>query len=348
MGIILRERKLKSRKTSFYLEYNLNGKKKFEFLKIDLGEKNSKYKEERKLAEAIRDQRKLDYFYSSNNLPNKSKTKINLVEYYLKNLQLKPPDRPSWTNSYLKLKQFTNGKIRFNQVTVEWLEEYKNYLLSKVSQNTAHHYFANLSTVFNQAVKDGIIDNNILKRVNHIPKKDVKREFLLDDDIKKLIKTDCKVPETKRAFLFSCYTGLRFSDVKNLTWGNIKNDQIEFRQIKTNNVEYLPLHKDAKKLLFENSSNNIIPIPMMKVFNLPSKSYQNSIIKKWVKSAGINKNISFHSARHTFATLALTYGANIYTVSKLLGHKDIMTTQIYAKIIDKKKIQAVDAIPNFL
>ncbi len=347
MSIILRERKLKSGKTSFYLEYNFYGKKWTEFLKIDFGEKGKKYSEEKRAAEAIRDQRKLDHFYSSNNIPNKNKSKLNLVEYYHKKVLDRPPGRPAWTNSYLKLKTFANDCIRFNEVSSEWLENYKKFLLSEVSQNTAHHYFSNLSTVFNEAVKEGIIDINPCRKVKYIAMKEVKREYLDEDEIKRLINTKCQVPETKRSFLFACFTGLRLSDIYNLAWDNIRKDQVEFRQLKTRSVEYVPLNKNAKELLNSNIPENVKPLPNVKIFNLPTKSHQNLVIKKWTKLAGINKNISFHSSRHTFATLALTNGVDLYTVSKLLGHKDIETTQIYAKIVDKKKRKAVESFPYF-
>ena len=90
---------------------------------------------------------------------------------------------------------------------------------------------------------------------------------------------------------------------------------------------------------------NIINFPNKPVFDMPCRFHYNQILKSWTKNAGINKNLTSHIARHTFATLSLSSGADLYTVSKLLGHKDIATTQIYAKIIDKKKEEAVDMLP---
>ncbi len=148
--------------------------------------------------------------------------------------------------------------------------------------------------------------------------------------------------EVKDAFLFSCFTGLRYSDVVNLTWDNISNDKIEFKQRKTGGVEYLPISQTAKDILVnsQNSKNK-----SKFIFDVPTKVGIFKHIKKWVKDAGIKKRVSFHTARHTFATMALTQGVDLYTVSKLLGHKDISTTQVYAKIIDSKKDEAVNKLP---
>jgi site-specific recombinase XerD len=87
-------------------------------------------------------------------------------------------------------------------------------------------------------------------------------------------------------------------------------------------------------------------MPSKKVFGLRSRSQTRISIKAWVKKAGIDKAISFHTARHTFATLSLSSGADLYTVSKLLGHRNLATTQIYAKIIDTKKSEAVAMLPK--
>lgn len=108
---------------------------------------------------------------------------------------------------------------------------------------------------------------------------------------------------------------------------------------KTKSAIYIPLSNNARKWLPERGGDIVFEVDL-------HKAYISEFITKWVKSQGIHKHITFHCARHTFATLALTYGADIYTVSKLLGHSDIETTQIYAKVVDRKKIEAVNLIPD--
>ena len=134
--------------------------------------------------------------------------------------------------------------------------------------------------------------------------------------------------------------------MEKLEWQNIQGERIDFRQKKTSGFEYLPLSPTAKKLLEDNLEPNILPMPNSKVFTLPSRTHIARILKEWCTAAEINKPVTFHTARHTFATLALTQGVDLYTVSKLLGHKNIQATQIYGKIVDTKKREAVSMLPE--
>ncbi len=148
------------------------------------------------------------------------------------------------------------------------------------------------------------------------------------------------------AFLFSCFCGLRLSDIEALTWGKIKTmsdgtKQVDLTQIKTRGKLYLPLSANALKVMPEKGKAKYSDL----VFNLPKRCMIQKYLRIMIARAGIEKNITFHCARHTFATLDLAYGADLYAVSKLMGHKRITTTQIYAKIVDESKRKAVDLIP---
>jgi len=151
----------------------------------------------------------------------------------------------------------------------------------------------------------------------------------------------------KKAFLFSCLTGLRWSDMIKLKWGDINYSDTEFiwkivfTQVKTKSREWLPITKQAYDILGVRGEDDT------RIFKgLQYNVWSNRILAEWVLEAGINKHITYHCSRHSFATLLLTNGADIFTVSKLLGHKDLATTQIYGKIIDTKKNTAVDLLPN--
>lgn len=217
---------------------------------------------------------------------------------------------------------------------------------SNLSPTTVRTYFDNLNTVFNRAYRDERINENPISRIdmNDKPKKqETVREYLTLDEIRLLMGARCANPEVKRAFLFSCFTGLRLSDIESLLYDNIRKTQsglqVEARMIKTKSIAYIPLASNATSLLPS-------PVPSSgKVFSLPSRMQIGENIKNWMKDAGIRKYITFHCARHTYATLLLTYGADIYTVCSLLGHRDVATTQIYARVIDDKKRKAVDCIP---
>ena len=167
-----------------------------------------------------------------------------------------------------------------------------------------------------------------------------KREYLTIDEVKMLIDTPCASEDVKKAFLFSCFCGLRISDVRALLWKDViyENDKIhlELRQKKTEALLYLPLNKQAQCYLPANRGN-----VEECVFSLPSQSTISKILGKWAKDAGISKKVCYHMSRHTFATMELTMGADLYTTSLLMGHSNVQITQIYAKIIDVKKEQAV-------
>ena len=174
------------------------------------------------------------------------------------------------------------------------------------------------------------------------------RVYLTADELRKLINATCINNEVRNAFLFSCMCGLRWSDINALKWGDIKRDgdnwKIEIRMVKTRELLYLPLSDEAKNFLparDEKADSDFI-------FTLPTLWWAEKNIADWLKDSKINKHVTFHCGRHTFATLMLTQGADLYTTSKLLGHTDVKTTQIYAKIVDAKKAEAVNLLNGLL
>ena len=207
-----------------------------------------------------------------------------------------------------------------------------------------------LRTALHKAVRDGILSADpsvsvTIKKRNKLP------VHLSLEEIQLLSKTQCANDQVKAAFLFSCFTGLRYSDVDALTWNNIRDGYIEFLQRKTGEAERLPLSGEAKRILSKQeaakpSLNLHRTFPENSVFFVPKQPVVDKQLKKWAREAGITKTVSFHKSRHTFATLALSSGVDLYTTSKLLGHKNIQTTQIYAKVVDEKKKQAVAMLPT--
>jgi integrase len=174
-------------------------------------------------------------------------------------------------------------------------------------------------------------------------------EFLQVEEVKSLAAITIDDPygaEIRRAFLFSCYTGLRISDIETLTWGKITNNPMNIikRQEKTNNPVYIPLGKTAQKIIVDGKPHKSDEL----VFNLSDHNRRMSYyhLKAWAKEAGIDKHIGWHTARRTFATMALETGADLLTVAKLLGHTGLSTVTKYAKVRDKLKIEAVNALPD--
>lgn len=222
----------------------------------------------------------------------------------------------------------------FYEKLVSWMRDTKGY-----ADNTILTKTNVLKTILHKAKLDGII-TMVPDFSGLVPSKvAAERSFLTIDELRALSDTPCE-PRVAYPFLFSCFTGLRLSDVRNLKWSDIRNGVIFLRQHKTGEFVQVPIGKNAAKFLRENDSE--------KVFNdFPTcEAWHNAKIRKWAAKAGITKHVSFHVARHTFATLALGNGADLFTVSKLLGHTKITTTQIYAKVLDEGRKKAVDAIPD--
>lgn len=226
-----------------------------------------------------------------------------------------------------------------------YLKKYKRSNGLPLSPNSSLTYFKNFNSMLNFAVqKEFIVENPIRKLSNdeRLKSLDSLRCFLCIDEIKKLIRTPCKREDVKNAFLFSCFCGLRLSDIRALKSCNIVtiNGKRRLNLIvrKTKRQIEIPLNEQALSFLPKERKLNSEDF----VFNIPSNQYVGKILIGWATSAGIQKHITFHVSRHTFATMALTAGADIYTISKLLGHSNFKTTQIYTKVVDRKKEEAIN------
>ncbi|AMQ57094.1 tyrosine-type recombinase/integrase [Algoriphagus sanaruensis] len=278
----------------------------------------------------------------------------DFVDYFRKlSKKRKSSNYDNWNSAIKYLERFTGGILHFSDLNEKFLEEFKHYLLTTkstksneatLSQNSAVSYFNKIKAALKQAYKDGILQQDLNAKVSSIKEVETRREFLTEQELNDLVKKPCKDEILKRAAIFSALTGLRFSDIEKLTWAEVefitgKGYFLKFQQEKTSGVEYHPISEQAFLLLGERGDLT------KKVFHgLKYSDYKNRLLKKWIESAGISKNITFHCFRHSYATLQLTYGTDIYTVSKLLGHRELKTTQIYAKIIDQTKRDAADKI----
>lgn len=286
------------------------------------------------------------------------KSNCNFIEYFEQLIQKRQKKSSrsvtiNWTRVCKLFKAFAKSDtFAFSQINMKLIEDFKNFLLEAprdgnkkgdITQNTASNYFSTFKTVLKQAFVDGYLTIDLSAKTKRIRKLDTRRETLTLEEINFLVNTECDKPIIKQGALFSLLTGLRHCDVKKLRWGELQKIgdkyRLNFTQQKTKGVEYMPISEQAYKLCGEPKQ------PEQLVFaDLPDITKISPSLKKWIKAAGIHRNITFHCFRHTFATLQLTNGTDIYTVSKMLGHTDIKTTQIYAHIVDQKKEAAANAI----
>lgn len=259
----------------------------------------------------------------------------------------------NWTRVGKLLSIYSEGKpIPFKKISVKLLEDLKLFMLSApmggnkpgtLSQNSASTYFSIVKAGLHRAFIDEYLTVDISAKVKGIPEIKVKRETLTLEEAKMLATTPCENEVLKRAFFFAVLTGIRLCDIHELTWGEIvetaSGKRVDFTQRKTHIVDYLPISEQAFSLCGEPQE------PERHIFEgLTGSSWISRPLKKWMKAAGITKNITFHCSRHTFATLQLENDTNIYTVMSMLGHTNVKTTQIYAHIVDKSKRNAADVI----
>ena len=255
--------------------------------------------------------------------------------------------------------------MTFREVTPQWVQGFKDYLdrtarvkdkhktittdldMKPLSQNSKVSYFNKFRACINQAFEDRIIPHNPLRGVEGFKTEEKERVYLTLEEARDMADGECRYPALKRAFLFSCLTGIRKSDIEKMRWSEVRQEgdftRIVFKQKKTGGQEYMDISSEAVPYLGQRGKDNELVFRGFKY-----SAYILTELKAWALRCGITKPITFHSGRHAFAVLMLDLGADIYTVQKLLGHKEIATTEVYAHIMDKKKQAAVTMIPHVM
>jgi len=369
MKVTLREKKISGGRKSLYLDFyppiiqaDTGRPTRREFLGLYIFERpktdseKQQNKETRNLAEAIRAKRQIEIQSGTYGFHHQANKRKDFLAYF-KELAEKRKDSKShyenWLSAYAYLEHFTKGHCTFGDIDEKFCIDFKEFLLSspslkrnkkQLARNTAVSYFDKLRAALKQAFVDRLIAENPAKRVSGIKPAETHREFLTLEELQALANTECELPELKRMALFSALTGLRWGDIEKLVWSEVQSSDvngcfIRFTQKKTKGTETLPISEQAYQLLGERGE------PGETVFKgLKYSAWLNLKLAQWVMKAGIKKHVTFHSFRHTFATLQLTMGTDIYTISKMLGHRELKTTQVYAQIVDEKKIAAANKI----
>lgn len=372
----LREKKLKNGNVSLYLDIYFGGVRKYEMLRLYLIPERTRADKEANrstlaIANSIKAKRILDIQSGAYDVKLANRAEELFFPYYDKRAATtKGGSHRSWMSMRRILADYCgNEDITFRQMGIEWAHGLRDYIDNKsygsgvrkiktitdeelrereekgLAHGTKCQYWTIIKTIFNEAVREGVIDKSPFANIAGFKPSDPKRTYLTAEEVRILSQTPCKRQDIKNAFLFSCLTGLRHSDIESLTWGDVREEngytRITFRQRKTRWLEYLDLNRQAVALMGERKedSAHVFPIGVSLVRLCV-------ILKDWAEKAKINKHVTFHVARHTFATMMLNNGVDLYTVSKLVGHKNINTTQIYAKVMDENKRKAVDTIPD--
>ena len=362
--IRLRMKDLSNGNKSLYLDIYRAGKRSYEYLKMYLipeTDYNAKMQNQATLtaANAIKSKRIIEIINSEAGIKQETDTsKVYLLawmETYMESQAKRgKKDRSQIKKAIDILKAYGAETVTMDMIDKPFCQGYINYLTTEyrpkgktVSNFTIHTYYQVVNGALNAAVRADILSENPFNKISSsekIHKPESKREYMTIDEVRSLIKTPTSNEAVKGAYLFSCFCGLRISDIKGLTWENVYCDSgqyhLEVMMQKTKSPLYLPLSSEALKWLPERGNKS----GKEKVFKLPSSAGINKLLKTWAQKAGVSKHITFCTARHTFATMMLTLGADLYTTSQLLGHTDMRTTQIYAKIVNRKKDEAVNLV----
>lgn len=344
----IRSKNYAQKRNSFFLDYYFNNKHHFIFpKKYFIGDEANSLEDNENLkwVQIFRDEleRRLNQGEDIFNTTFASDS-INFISY-LDKYSSENQNHPMYNGLKVQLVNFLNSDFTFKDITPTFCKNFSDYLLLKVKASTAKTYISTFKAILNNAEKEDIIKSNPCKNIS-IKAEEAKKEFLTSDELLMLISIREENEKLLNPFLFSCFTGLRLSDLINLTWDNINGDYLYIRQKKTKSLINNLMTKDALSILeFQKSKIN----KSNKVFELSSdRNKLNSNLREIIHKAGINKHISFHCSRHTAAILWIGAGIDIYVVQKLLGHQNIQTTMVYAKLLDKVRDEYVTKMPQLI
>lgn len=380
--IKLRRRKTRTGRESLYLDIYIDGRRSYEYLHLYLEPETDRATKERNrqvmmLAEAVRAKRVVEFQNGRFGFNKDGGEDTLFAEYYRGCMERygenREATRGTWEGCLNHLEVYAGRSfetLTFRDITAEWVDGFRDYLTNRavslknkdqgekcsrqgLGEVTCSLYLSKLMACINRAYEQGIIPRKParLAKSDRIDMTNIERVYLTREELQAMVNTpfEGKWKQRlwlRRAFLFCCLTGLRKSDIEAMRWRQIREEngytRIVFEQVKTRKLEYLDITPEAREYMGKRGADGDLVFRDFK-YGTPVAKY----LREWAQKAGVNKPLVFHSSRHTFATLMVSLKTDIYTVSKLLGHADVKTTQIYASIVDAAKREAVARIPSF-
>jgi len=327
--------KIKTRRKLEYLKYYLYSNPRTE-------KERTENNETLELALSIRNKRESDINHNSEGLIAPYRKKTNFFDYCQAFIdEYRKKDIRMVKTAVNQFKEFTKEKyLTPVQINEKIIIGYRDYLLEKYNGEGPHSIFARFKKILKAATKEGLFTTNPAHEITCPVPDGISKSILMPEEIIKLAQTPCGNSEVKRAFLFSLNTGLRFVDIVDLKYSHIISGKVEKSQQKTGKKVNIYLNQTALKLIGEHGK------PDKYVFTLPSFTSCLKTLKNWAAKAEIKKNITWHSARHSFATALLINKTDIKTVGTLLGHSKLDHTQKYLHVVDELSKKAVDGLPE--
>lgn len=352
MKITTRKIELKNNLIGIQLDIHKNGIRKKKMLDIRLFKypktqiEREINKENNEIVKRIIANLQLNDLYADNMFDRGFQTEKDFFQYSDEFIERKAPscEMRVYKSMIFKLKEYTKKKkLPCSEIDEEFLVSFKDYLNSNLNGSTPFNYFKKLKRIIKEATISKHFKSNPAQNLKNSKGISLEKDTLTTEEAYLLSSTECSNLDVKRAFLLCCLTGLRFCDVKVLNWSNISREGVlTIVQIKTKEKVIIPLNENAIKLLGEKGLGKNL------VFNLPTHTSCLNILKNWVDKADINKHITWHCARHTFATSLVLEDVTINTVSSLLGHRDLRQTMIYVRTAELSKTKAINKLPNIL
>jgi len=348
MTIKIREIKLKNNQVGVMLDIHNNGKRTQKMLAVrycdnprNAVERQDK-KEKKEVVKKIVAKLELDSLYADNMMERDYQLDKDFFEYCQEFIDSKQKaDVRHYRTVVRQLRNYhKRTKLVCSEIDEVFLMRFKDYLETQLNGVSAYNYYKNLKKIIKEATYHKHFMRNPAERIINQKGKSKAKETLTSEDIQTLVETPCSNKEIKNAFLFSCLTGLRFCDVFLLKWENLKTGVVDIVQKKTKERLILRLHQDTSYLIGKPKR------PQDLIFNLPNHCNCLIVLKKWVDESGIDKHITWHCSRHSFATALILENENITTVSKLLGHKSIVETQNYVRVAEMSKENAINKLPS--
>lgn len=370
--VTLREKKLKTERISLYLDYyppiidpKTGNSTRREFLELYIF-KNPKNQEDKKhnaetlaFANGIRSKREVQIRNKEYGFRDNVNISVDFIGFYKRIVddyynKGSKSNYQAWIASLNHFSNFCNNLVMTSNLDIHFVNRYRSYLLNvnttrnsakpkKLTQNTSATYFKHFLYVLKKAYNENFIEKNLAEQADYIKEEETHREYLTEKELNLLWNTPIKSEKVKHMAMFSALTGLRYVAVNNLNWSSIfsdkhQNNYITLLDSKSKSIKNHPISEDAFSLLKAQPTREGL------VFGSTEYYQVYRFVKEWIVKSDIKKKISFHNFRHSYATLQLANGTDIYTVSKLLGHKNLTTTQIYTKVLDKNKIEAANRI----
>jgi len=353
MSVKVRKRKNSDGSVSLLLDIYHNGERSYEFLKdlkllkpaspIDREEN----KQRLRLAEQIKNKREQQLQSDEYEITPAFKKNINFLEFFAGYLdKYNKKDKRVISACYYKFKEFMADSgladLTTKQINENLVVDFKEYLENKLNGETPANYFKKFKKILTYGVKQNVFSVNPAIDIIAKRNESIKKDILTFDEIQLLASVSINNDNIKRAFLLSCYTGLRYCDIISLRWKNINDRKLKILQQKTSKPVSINLNDIAMQLLGKAGKVDEL------VFNLPSHTACLKNLKTWCKKAGINKKITWHCARHSFATGIIFYGSDVNSASSLLGHSSLMYTQRYVRVVEQLKEKAVNNLPEVI